>query len=92
MTISLSPEHKKLIDQKVQTGEFPTAEAAVEFALNRFFDPTGRRNPTLPVEERLKALDAFFAEVDREADSAAKAVPAEALRRRNLYDDRRNRR
>lgn len=35
MTISLSPEYEKLIQQKVQSGEFPTAEAVVEFALNR---------------------------------------------------------
>jgi len=92
MTISLNPEHQKLIDQKVQTGEFPSAEAVVEFALNRFLGTTGRRDPTLPVEERVEALDAFFAEVDRDPSSADKAVPSEALRRRNLYDDRRNRR
>ena len=92
MTISLSPEHQRLIERKVQTGEFPNVEAFVEFALNRFLGTMGRRDPSLPVEERVKALDEFFAEVDRDPRPANEAVSAEALRRRNLYDDHRNRR
>ena len=92
MTISLSPKHQKLIEKKVQTGEFPSAEAVVEFALNRFLGTVGRSDPALPVEERVKALDEFFAEVDHDPSSAKEAVPTEALRRRNLYDDHRNRR
>jgi Arc/MetJ-type ribon-helix-helix transcriptional regulator len=81
--------YQELIDQKIQAGEFPSAEAVVEFALNRLLGTTGRRDPTLPVEEHVEALDTFFAEVDREPGSATKAVRAKALRRRNLYDDRR---
>ena len=92
MTISLNPEHQKLIERKVQTGEFPNAEAVVEFALNHFLGTMGRRDPALPVEERVKALEELFAEVDRDPSSAKQAVPAQALRRRNLYDDHRNRR
>ena len=92
MTISLSPKQQKLIEKKIQTGEFPSAEAVVEFALNRFFGTMGCRDPALPVEERVKALDEFFAEVDHDPSSANESVPAEALRRRNLYDDHRNRR
>ena len=92
MTISLSPKHQKLIEKKIQTGEFPSAEAVVEFALNRFLGAMGRRGPALPVEDRVKALDEFFAEVDHDPSSANEAVPAGALRRRSLYDDHRNRR
>jgi len=41
---------------------------------------------------RVKALDEFFAEVDRDPGAGNEPVPPEALRRRNLYDDHRNRR
>ena len=92
MTISLNPEHQKLIEKKIQAGEFPTAEAVVEFALNRFLGTMSRRDSALTVEERVKALDEFFSEVDHDPKSTSEALPAEALRRRNLYDDRRNRR
>lgn len=92
MMISLNPKHQKLIEKKVQTGEFPTAEAVVEFALNRFLGAMGRLDPALTVGQRVKALDEFFAEVDHDPSSMNRALPARALKRRNLYDDHRNRR
>lgn len=92
MTISLNPEHQKLIEEKVQAGEFPSAEAAVEFALNRFLVPAKQRELVLTAEEGIKALDEFFAEVDRDSVSESGPLPAEALRRESLYDDHRNRR
>jgi Arc/MetJ-type ribon-helix-helix transcriptional regulator len=91
MTISLSPDYEKLIQQKVQSGEFPTAEAVVEFALNRLMSG-GEQTPALTSEERVRILDEFFAEVDRDPVSDAPALPADALTRRHLYDDHRNRR
>ena len=92
MTISFNPELEKLVQEKVQNGEFPTAEAVVEFALNRLLGATGRHDPALRAEERMQALDEFFADVDRDPLSGSEHLPAEALRRRNLYDDDRNRR
>ena len=92
MTISLNPEQEKLIQAKVQNGEFPNAEAVVEFALNRLLKNTGRHDPILTVEERSRAIDQFFAEVDRDTASGLEPLPVEALSRRTLYDDHRNRR
>lgn len=92
MTISLNPEHEKLVQAKVQNGEFPSVEAVVEFALNHFLANTNRRDPERTVEERVRALDEFFAEVDRDPASGAEPLPAEVLSRRSLYDDHRNRR
>jgi Arc/MetJ-type ribon-helix-helix transcriptional regulator len=91
MTISLRPEHEKLIQEKVQNGEFPSADAVVEFALNRLLGNM-RRDALLTVEERVRALDEFFAEVDHEPAAGDAPLPAEALSRRSLYDDHRNRR
>jgi Arc/MetJ-type ribon-helix-helix transcriptional regulator len=92
MTISLNPEHEKLVQEKVQNGEFPSVEAVVEFALNRFLGNTNRRDPALTVEERVRALDELFAEVDHAPASGAAPLHTEALSRRSLYDDYRNRR
>ena len=92
MTISLNPEHQKLVEKKIQAGEFPSPEALVEFALNRFLGTMGRIVPALSAEERVNALGQFFTEVDSDPSSANGPVPDEALRRRNLYDDHRNRR
>ncbi len=91
MTISLRPEHEKLVQEKVQNGEFTSAEAVVEFALNRFL-ANARRDALLTVEERVRALDEFFADVDHDPASGNAPLPAEALSRRPLYDNHRNRR
>lgn len=54
-------------------------------------DATNRHESTLTAEERVQAIDEFFAEVDRDPPSGVEPLPEEALSRRNLYDDRRNR-
>ena len=73
MTIFLSPEHERLVHKKVQNGEFPSAEAVVEFALNRLLGSAGRPDPELTVEERVRAIDEFFAEVDGDPASGVGA-------------------
>lgn len=90
MTISLSPEHEKLLQEKVRNGEFPSVEALVEFALDQLLVGAGRRAPVLTPDERLRVLDEFFAEVDRDPSPGVDALPEEALSRRNLYNDHRN--
>src|SRR5438477_13087512 len=56
MTILLNSEHEKLVQEEVQNAEFPSVEAVVEFALNRFFGNTNRRDPDVTVEERVRRL------------------------------------
>jgi Arc/MetJ-type ribon-helix-helix transcriptional regulator len=96
MTVSLSPRGEQLVREKVRSGEFANAEAVVEFALGRLAAPAAaddlkQRDREATDEERLRALDEFFSEVDRDLDPGGPALPEEALSRRNLYDDRRNR-
>jgi Arc/MetJ-type ribon-helix-helix transcriptional regulator len=96
MTVSLSPRGEQLVREKVRSGEFANAEAVVEFALGRLAVPAAAddlepRGPEGAGEERLRALDEFFSEVDRDPDPGGPAIPEEALSRRNLYDNRRNR-
>jgi Arc/MetJ-type ribon-helix-helix transcriptional regulator len=89
MVVTLSTDLEKLVADRIARGEFENAEAVVEFALRRFLDSEQPVSP-LNSEERAQALMEFFEEVDRDLIDAP-PVSDEALSRRNLYDDRRNR-
>lgn len=91
MEITLSPELERLVCDKVARGEFDSAEAVVESALRRFVGSPERLDSVLTPEERAKVWEEFCAEVDRDPPSDAPPLSDEALSRRNLYDDRRNR-
>jgi Arc/MetJ-type ribon-helix-helix transcriptional regulator len=91
MEIALSPELERLVRDRVARGEFESAEAMVESALRHFVRPAERLDSNLTPEERVKAWEEFCAEVDKDPPSDAPPLSDEALSRRNLYDDRRNR-
>jgi Arc/MetJ-type ribon-helix-helix transcriptional regulator len=90
MEITLSTDLERLVQDRIARGEFENAGAVVEFALRRYLDSLQRPESPLTPDERVKALMEFFEEVDREPIDAP-PLSDEALSRRNLYDDRRNR-
>lgn len=90
MEITLNSELEKLVQDRVARGEFENAEAMIEFALRRMCGTSERPKIALTAEQRVNALKGFFEEVDRDPMDAS-PLPDEALRRVNLYDDRRNR-
>ncbi|MEX2301110.1 MAG: hypothetical protein WD733_09250 [Bryobacterales bacterium] len=89
MEITLSPDLEKLVQQRVERGEFENVEEIVEFALRRLLSPSEQMASPPSPAEKVKALKDFFDEVDRDPIDAP-PLPEEALRRVNLYDDRRN--
>lgn len=91
MEITLSPEFERLVRDKVARGEFESAQAMVESVLRRYVGLTERQDSDLTPEQRAAAWEEFCAEVDRDPPSGAAPLSDEALSRRNLYDDRRNR-
>jgi Arc/MetJ-type ribon-helix-helix transcriptional regulator len=90
MEITLSPDLEKLVQQRVERGEFENVEEIVEFALRRLLSPCEQMASPPSPAEKVKALKDFFDEVDRDPIDAP-PLSEEALRRVNLYDDRRNR-
>ena len=91
MEITLSPELEKLVRDRVARGEFESVQAVVESALRSYVGSPERLNSDLTPEQRVKAWEEFCAEVDNDPASDAPPLSDEALSRRNLYDDRRNR-
>lgn len=89
MVVTLSSDLEKLVEDRIARGEFESAEEVVEFALRSFL--AAEQPPAaLTADERVQALREFFEEVDRDPIDAP-PLSDEALRRENLYDDRRNR-
>ena len=91
MEITLSPEFERLVRDRVARGEFESAQAMVESALRRYVGSPERLDSDLTPEARAAAWEEFCAEVDRDPPSDSPPLSDEALSRRNLYDDRRNR-
>ena len=54
-------------------------------------DLSARRESTLTPDERVRAVEEFFAEVDRDPPSGVEPLSEGAFSRRNLYNDHRNR-
>jgi Arc/MetJ-type ribon-helix-helix transcriptional regulator len=95
MEITLSSDLEKLVQDRVARGEFENAEAMIEFALRRMCSSSERPKTAqtpepLTPEQKVNALKEFFEEVDRDPMDAS-PLSDEALRRVNLYNDRRNR-
>jgi putative addiction module CopG family antidote len=80
MTISLSPELKKYVEEQVRAGRFSTPEEVVEAGLARLMlDPA----PDALDDEDLAAIDESEAQVERGEDMDFTQVAA-ALRKKYL--------
>ncbi len=68
-----------MVEAKIKSGEFETAEAVLEAALT---GQNGRhRRPRLSPSEGVAALEALFAEVDRDPSPRKTPLPPEAFDR-----------
>jgi putative addiction module CopG family antidote len=80
MTISLSPELKKYVEEQVRAGRFASADEVVEAGLARLMlDPA----PDALDDEDLAAIDESEAQVERGEDMDFTQVAA-ALRKKYL--------
>ena len=92
MTIELDRETERLIAEQLASGRYGDAADVIHRALralNERETQEGVHKPLSP-KERLRAVDAFFRQVDDEPAPEAPPLSADALRRENLYDDRRH--
>ena len=92
MSIEVSPELERLIDEKMAGGRFGSREAVLLHAL-RLLDRENSRNAEqeLSGEERAEALETFFAEVDQDPPSESGPLSEESLSRETFYDTERTR-
>jgi Arc/MetJ-type ribon-helix-helix transcriptional regulator len=90
MTVHLTPELEKLLDERIASGEFANREAVLAHAFELLVRERPAQAP-LSGEERAKKLEAFFEEIDRDAPSEAGALSDEALSRETFYDTERTR-
>jgi Arc/MetJ-type ribon-helix-helix transcriptional regulator len=91
MTVDLTPELERLLDEQLASGAFESREALVLHALGLLLSAKGKAHPPLSGEERAKQLEAFFKEIDGEPPSEAGPLPDEALSRETFYDTERTR-
>ncbi len=86
MKLSLSPAYEKLVDAKVQSGEFESRAAVIEHAL-RLLTGGGHNGgrpqvwATASVEEQATAFEEWVAGLP-----AGPGLPDEAVSRDSIYD------
>jgi Arc/MetJ-type ribon-helix-helix transcriptional regulator len=90
MTVNLSPELERLLEERIASGEFESREAVLLHALELHARERKARAP-LSGEDRAKQLEAFFEEIDRDPPSEAGPLSDEALSRETFYDTERTR-
>ena len=86
MELSLSPVYEKLVDAKVQSGEFESRCAVVEQALRLLesSEQNGKRTPlwaTASPEEQAKAFEEWVAGLPK-----GPGLTDDAVSRDNIYD------
>ena len=86
MELSLSPASKKLVDAKIQSGEFESRDAVVEYALRLLenSEQNGKQAPlwaTASPEEQAHALEEWVAGLPK-----GPGLPDDAVSRDSIYD------
>ncbi|MCB9384269.1 MAG: hypothetical protein H6509_06620 [Bryobacterales bacterium] len=71
MTVNLTPELERLLDEHLASGEYESREALVAQALIALLSTKCKAQARLSGEERAKQLEAFFEEIDRDPPSDA---------------------
>jgi len=86
MELSLSPASEKLVDAKIQSGEFESRDAVVEYALRLLgkSEPNGKQTPLWAIaspEEQANALEEWVAGLPK-----GPGLPDDAVSRDSIYD------
>lgn len=93
MTVILSAELARLVEEKVQSGEFADADEVVSRALellqhqdDREQPPNGGQRATTAAD-RTRKVDEFFAYIDRTLPPDTPVLSQEATTREGIYGD-----
>jgi hypothetical protein len=89
ITLELPPEIEARLVAEARDRGLPVAEI-IKAHLMQSHAPVSDTQ-SLSVKDRVREIDDFFAELDRDPPSGVAPLSDEALSRENLYDDRRNR-
>ena len=88
MTIEISPDLEKMLEEKVAKGEFPTRESVVEAELRSLLYASPE---TAPSSHSFQDWDKLMAEVDSDEQPESPPLSDEALSRETIYEDHRHR-
>ena len=101
MTVILSAELARLVEEKVQSGEFADADEVVSRALELLQHQDDREQPVELLDEqppnggqrattaddRTREVDEFFADIDRSLPPDTPVLSPEATTREGIYGD-----
>jgi Arc/MetJ-type ribon-helix-helix transcriptional regulator len=86
MNVRLTGELEQIIREKVESGEFASAEAVIAASLRQFGNSPSLRDPMAGADQRLANVKALFDEADRNPPPRTTPLPDDAFDRGEIGD------